>query len=47
LIRHEGVDEVWIHGDSLFSYCIAMIHPNEVFLAKVAKEANIEGDYAA
>jgi hypothetical protein len=38
LVRNEYVDDIWVHGESLQTYAIAMIHPNEITLKKLGKE---------
>ncbi|KAL4462956.1 hypothetical protein ABPG73_004027 [Tetrahymena malaccensis] len=40
-VRARGVQEVFIHGDSLYSYCIGVIVPNQEELLKIAAELNI------
>lgn len=47
LIRHASIDDIWIHGDSLFTYAIACIHPNELYIKNLGKEMGKGEDYAA
>lgn len=47
LIRHESIDDIWIHGDSLETYCIAMIHPNEAYIKRKGTELGKGEDYVA
>ncbi|KAL4483574.1 hypothetical protein ABPG72_016855 [Tetrahymena utriculariae] len=40
-VRARGVQEVFVHGESLFNYCIGVIVPNHEELLKIAAELNI------
>jgi long-chain acyl-CoA synthetase len=40
-----GVDGVYLHGDSLQYYTVAIVNPNKDYLLKIAKDKNIAGEY--
>ncbi|EAS07571.1 AMP-binding enzyme family protein (macronuclear) [Tetrahymena thermophila SB210] len=47
-VRARGVQEVYIHGESLYNYCIGIIVPSQEELLKIAAELNIsETDIAS
>ncbi|EGR28828.1 hypothetical protein IMG5_168640 [Ichthyophthirius multifiliis] len=42
--RARGVAEIFVYGDSLQNYCVAIIVPNPDEIKKIAKELNIQSD---
>lgn len=44
-MRAKGVAEVFVHGDSLQSYAIAIVVPDKEALLEIAKEKNINKEY--
>lgn len=39
------MNEVFVHGDSLQSYTVAVVVPDKKFIEDLAKEMNIEGTF--
>lgn len=40
-----GVTEVFVHGDSLQSFTVAIVVPDQKYLEELAKSMNIEGTF--
>ncbi|KAL4434742.1 hypothetical protein ABPG74_017162 [Tetrahymena malaccensis] len=47
-VRARGVQEVYVHGESLYNFCVGIIVPNPEVIVKIASELSInETDVAA
>lgn len=44
-LKVRGVTEVFVHGDSLQSYTIAVVVPDKQFIEDLGKEKNISGTF--